>query len=138
VEKEQSMHNRIRVLLCCVTAALFLIACNLTRTPPTPTLAPTLSPTRPGAPTLFASITPLPGGGGNPGGGTVPTLVPPSNCPPPTGWVQYVVQEGDSLEGLASATGSTTQQLAGANCIADPNTLFSGQVIYLPRSPISG
>ncbi len=30
------------------------------------------------------------------------------------------------------------QEIVSANCIADPNTLYVGQTIYLPRSPISG
>ena len=132
-------NRRALLLLMPLFLLASILACNLTTTPPTPTARATPAtaiPTR-GAPTLFASITPLPGSGGATNIG-VPTLIPPNNCPPPTGWVQYVVQNGDSLAGLADATGSTMQQLATANCIADPDTLYIGQVLYLPKNPISG
>ena len=133
-------NRRALLLLIPLFLLASILACNLTTTPPTPTARATPAtaiPTR-GAPTLFASITPLPGGGASGGGGNVPTLIPPNNCPPPTGWVQYIVQNGDSLAGLADATGSTVEQLGTANCIADTNIVYVGQVLYLPRSPISG
>lgn len=112
-----------------------LLACNLTRTPPTPTAQPTIPPQATSiAPTLFASITPLPGGG------TVPTQAVPanSNCIPPTGWIQYTIEAGDSLGALAQDTGTTMQDIITANCLSDPDTLFTGQVIYLPTLPVSG
>ncbi|MFN8560399.1 MAG: LysM domain-containing protein [Anaerolineae bacterium] len=87
------------------------------------------------APTLFASITPLPGLGG---GGISPTQPPNSACPTPPNWIQYTVEAGDSIGALADATGTTIQDIVNANCLSDPDTLFTGQVIYLPRSPISG
>jgi LysM repeat protein len=111
-----------------------LLACNLTRTAPTPTAGPTSPPQATSiAPTLFASITPLPGGGG-----VVATQPPNQNCPPPTGWIQYTIEAGDSLGALAEATGSSLQDLINANCLSNPDTLFTGQLIYLPRSPVSG
>lgn len=113
--------------------ALAAAACNLSRTLPTATPAPVTPPavTSGPAPTLFASITPL-------ANGTFPTQLPPGNCTPPANWVQYTVEVGDSLGALAEATGTTLQNLITANCLTDPDTLFTGQVIYLPRSPISG
>ena len=118
--------------------ASLLLACNLTTVPPTPTARPaqaTVPPANGAAPTLFASITPLPGLGG---GGGVATQAPAGTCPVPAGWVQYTVEGGDSIGALAEATGVTIQDIVNGNCLADPDTLFSGQVIYLPRSPISG
>lgn len=117
---------------------LSLLACNLTTTPPTPTARPAQA-TQPsangGAPTLFPSITPLPGFGGvSP---TQPAGVGGS-CPTPGGWVPYTIEGGDSLGALADATGVTVQDIVNANCLSDPDTLYTGQTIYLPRSPISG
>ncbi len=134
----RSRSQRPSLLILTLIAMLFAVACNLTTTPPTPTVRPeTPTATRVGAPTLFASITPLINGGGS-SGGVVVTSAPPANCPPPSGWVQYQVEAGDSLSGLADATGTTLQTLIQANCLADPDTLFTGQTLYLPRSPVSG
>lgn len=132
--------QRTTLILLFLLALLVALACNLTTTPPTPTARPDLpTATRQGAPTLFASITPLlPGGGSGGSGGVVVTSVPPANCPPPSGWIAYQVEAGDSLSALADATGTTLQTLIQANCLADPDTLYTGQTIYLPRSPISG
>jgi LysM repeat protein len=125
-----------RALLLFLGGALFALACNLTTTPPTPTARPVQpTPTNfSGAPTLFASITPLPGLGG----GVSPTQAPSSTCPPPPNWIQYTVEAGDSITALANATSTSIQDIVNANCLSDPDTLFTGQVIYLPRSPISG
>ncbi len=133
--RPRSQHPSL--ILLALLAVLFALACNLTTTPPTPTARPEQPPTvtLPGAPTLFASITPLVGGSS---GGIIVTSVPPANCPPPTGWIQYQVEAGDSISGLADATGTTVQALVQANCLADPNTLYTGQTIYLPTTPISG
>ncbi len=126
-----------RTLLLLLGGVFFALACNLSRTPATPTAGP-IQPT-PFAtsisPTLFASITPLvPGGGNNP--------PPPPNsgtpCAMPGNWVQYTVEDGDTLSALADATSVTVQDIVNGNCLSNADTLFSGQVIYLPRSPISG
>ena len=52
--------------------------------------------------------------------------------------MQYVVEPGDSLGALAEATGVTVQDIVNGNCLTDADTLFIGQTIYLPRSPVSG
>ena|SRR5215212_4913686 len=125
-----------KTIISLILLLLPLLACNLTRTPPTPTAPPPTVPQATSiAPTLFASITPLPGGGG-----TAPTQ-PASqnpNCIPPTGWIQYTIEAGDSLGALAQDTGTTMQDIITANCLSDPDTLFTGQVIYLPTLPVSG
>jgi hypothetical protein len=132
------MRNRphIRALLVLACAALFSLACNLSRTPPTPTQSPVL-PTVPGnntiSPTLFPSITPLPGTG------PIATQLPGSTtCSIPVGWIEYVVETGDSLGALAEATQTTVTDLVNGNCLPNADTLYVGQTIYLPRSPISG
>ena len=128
---------RIRTAILAVIMLVVLLACNLTNTPPTPTLRPVTPslPTQSSPPTLFASITPLTGSGGV---FVTQTPTPLSGCVVPVGWIQYVVETGDSLGDLANATGTTIEQLVAANCLADADTLFTGQTIYLPRSPISG
>lgn len=131
------MRNRphIRALLLLACAALCSLACNLSRTPPTPTQSP-VQPTVPGnnttSPTLFPSITPLPGFG------PVATPLPGGSCNIPVGWVEYTVESGDSLGALAEATQTTVPDLVNGNCLPNADTLFVGQTIYLPRSPISG
>jgi LysM repeat protein len=68
---------------------------------------------------------------------TSPTMPPPpTNCPPPTGWLPYVVQPGDTLSRLAMLRGTTSTDISTGNCLAT-NGLISGQVIYLPPLPTS-
>jgi LysM repeat protein len=131
------MRTSPRALLMLFGGMLFALACNLSRTPPTPTTNP-VQPTQDVtsiSPTLFASITPL---GFN--GGTNATAVPVGGtpCAAPGNWVQYTVEDGDSLGALATETGVTVQEIVNANCLTDPNALYTGQVLFLPRSPISG
>lgn len=114
--------------------ALMCAACNLERRTPIPIPTAAAQPTATRIlPTAIPSITPLPGVGAPSGGG-----VPLPNCPQPSGWITYVVQTGDSLGALAANTGTTINALAQANCLDNPDSLFSGQTIYLPRVPISG
>jgi rare lipoprotein A len=46
-----------------------------------------------------------------------------------TGSGSYVVQSGDTLTGIAAELGTTTEALAAANGIEDPNVLYAGQTI---------
>ena len=54
---------------------------------------------------------------------------------PPSGWVRYTIQAGDTLSDLAVRSGDSTGTVATANCIVDTRHIVVGQVIYLPRSP---
>lgn len=109
-------------------------ACNLQRATPTPIPQTPQPPTATRIQqTRIPSVTPL----------QLPGLVQPTeggiiipDCPQPDSWIAYTVQTGDSLGALAANTGSTAAALAEANCLDDPNTLFAGQVIYLPRLPL--
>ncbi len=131
-------HLHVRAFLILLAGGLFTLACNLTTTT---SLTPTPQPTQTSqvvtsiAPTLFASITPL-----GPGGVIAPTSAAPTSgtCTPPANWVQYTIADGDSLAALAQATGTSVQNIVQANCLPDADTIYSGQVIYLPTNPVSG
>lgn len=60
-----------------------------------------------------------------------PTVTP---CGPPAGWVEYIVQQGDTLSRLAQATGTTVAEIQLANCLAD-TTIFTGNRLFLPVLP---
>jgi rare lipoprotein A len=42
----------------------------------------------------------------------------------------YIVQQGDTLSGIAAQLGTTAEYLAAANGIANPDLVYSGQTIY--------
>lgn len=46
----------------------------------------------------------------------------------------YTVQSGDTLSGIAVKTGATYKALAKLNDITDPNTIYAGEQIYIPRA----
>jgi LysM repeat protein len=59
---------------------------------------------------------------------------PPTNCLPPAGWVPYLVQPGDTLEGLAQTYEVTESDLSQANCLLS-TSLLPGAVVYVPPIP---
>ncbi len=63
-----------------------------------------------------------------------PTPPPPPPCGPPPGWVQYVVQPGDTLNSLAARTNTTVYAIAQASCLTR-NVIHAGQVVWLPYLP---
>ncbi len=116
------MNTKRFALLVCLLA-LLVSACNLTTARPTPTPQPT-TPPRP-------QETPRPD--------VTPIVVTGENgelCIIPEGWVRYVIEVGDSMGLLASQTDSSIAEITQANCLADPNDLFVGQELYLPRPPV--
>ena len=58
----------------------------------------------------------------------------PEPCGPPSWWVRYVVQQGDTLSNLAARTGTSVFAIMQANCM-DSTYLTAGRSIYLPRYP---
>lgn len=58
-----------------------------------------------------------------------------SNCVPTTYWPVYTVQAGDTLSVIATLSGTTVQQLVQANCLTNPDAIFAGQRLYVPRLP---
>src|SRR5579859_1968014 len=68
---------------------------------------------------------------------TIPSQAPapaPAAPPPPApaGGSSYAVQAGDNLSTIAARYGVDVHALAQANGIANPNLLFSGQVLTIP------
>ena len=104
------------------------IAMNITETP-TPTSFPTqiiLVTQRPGEPTYTPSPSPSPS--------LTPTVVPPTSCPPPSGWSPIVVQPGDTLDTIAETYNTTPKTIQQANCLVG-NNLIAGTIIYVPGAP---
>jgi LysM repeat protein len=98
-----------------------------TRTPsPTPTL------TRTPRPTETSGIRPTPTGIL-----TQEAVAVPGSCIKPTGWTTYVVRQGDTLLKIARAVGSSLFELQTANCLQDINNIFAGNIIFVPRTPVS-
>jgi LysM repeat protein len=62
------------------------------------------------------------------------TFAPPTNCPPPKGWVSVVVQPGDTLVGFARMFGVRSGLIAEANCLLF-ETLLPDTILYLPDFP---
>jgi LysM repeat protein len=52
--------------------------------------------------------------------------------PSPTPAGLYVVQQGDTLSGLAEDFGSTVEDLMAANGLTDPNAIQVGQTLLIP------
>ena len=81
--------------------------------------------------TLTAS--PIPEGGEL----QVPTETQPQevvSCAFPEGWFRITVQLGDTIDSLASASGTTSEMLIQANCLVI-NDLIPGMVLYAPQPP---
>jgi LysM repeat protein len=98
---------------------------------PTPTTTDTASPTP--SPTVMPRR-------------TQPSTVPPTSPPtvsvnptvcqpsPPAGWIEYRVQGGDTLSGLAAATGTTQAELRAVNCL-DGDLIVADTPLFLPYTP---
>jgi len=65
---------------------------------------------------------------------STPTFIPPSACPPPSGWVAIIIQPDDTLAGLSSLYGVEEDTITSGNCIeVGITTLQAGMVFYIPR-----
>ncbi|MFN2222697.1 MAG: LysM peptidoglycan-binding domain-containing protein [Candidatus Promineifilaceae bacterium] len=56
-------------------------------------------------------------------------------CTVRTDWPSYAVTRGDTLSRIARDAGATVDQLVQANCLDDPDRLYSGQRLRVPRIP---
>jgi LysM repeat protein len=75
----------------------------------------------------------------------LPPLEPPAPPPPPAddstlvsadGAAVHIVQDGDTLGGIAAAYGTTVEELMALNGMTDPNYLYIGQEIILPGGTV--
>ncbi|HMZ06612.1 MAG TPA: LysM peptidoglycan-binding domain-containing protein [Anaerolineales bacterium] len=64
------------------------------------------------------------------------TVIPPTFCQPPAGWIPVTVQGGDTLEGLAVRYQTTKELLKNGNCLTT-ESLVTGTILYVPPSPTS-
>lgn len=96
--------------------------------PPTPTATQSAPPS---APTETATLIP-----------SIPTStetvtaspIPPTNCPPPAGWILAPILPGDTLDTLAFRYRTTPAALMAGNCLVSPYIL-PGYGIYVPAPP---
>ncbi len=137
-------------------AVLFVVAVTvlggvfltLSDNPAEPIAEQPTTPYRP--PMLTATDTPSPAPSETPAPILTPTPAPPITTSPPTiwptatfsptpcqiasGWVAYTVQPGDTLFTVGLRYNITTDALRVGNCL-NSDTLFAGQVIYVPPLP---
>ncbi len=59
---------------------------------------------------------------------------PPSECPPPLGWIPKLVGTGESLASIAGLFGVQEQELVDANCLPGFD-VAPGTVVYVPDLP---
>ncbi len=70
---------------------------------------------------------------------TAPTGMPATNAPtspptqPPAQAIIYTVKVGDTLSRIALSFGTTYQEIALLNNLADPNLIFPGQVLIIKK-----
>ena len=62
------------------------------------------------------------------------TIPPSTTCPAPNGWTSYIIQIGDTLEGLAARYGIFPNTLKEANCLIG-NSLLPNTRISVPPTP---
>jgi LysM repeat protein len=60
------------------------------------------------------------------------TPIPTRKCGPPSGWIFYYVQPGDTLYSIATRYGTTVPQMMVANCLVSVN-IVPGQPLYVPN-----
>jgi LysM repeat protein len=114
--------KRRTLLARALPALLALAACA----PPQPT-AP-----RPTAPAII-EITPAPTQDVD----ATATVYASRLVPTPTPAGVYIIQEGDTLSGLAEEFGTTVEEMMAVNGLTDPNAIQVGQTLIIP-SLISG
>ena len=64
------------------------------------------------------------------------TVLPPTACQPPSGWIPITVQGTDTLDSLAARYRTTRDLLKSGNCLST-DSLLPGTKLYVPASPTS-
>ncbi|RMF52453.1 MAG: LysM domain-containing protein [Chloroflexota bacterium] len=107
---------------------LAALACNLgVSTAPTPTPFVIVTP-----PVIVVTATPTLRLATN----TPPFIAPTQPlCVPNTAWPIYFVRQGDTLANIAARSGTTVAALVQANCLTNPDVIFVGQALRVPRQP---
>jgi LysM repeat protein len=60
------------------------------------------------------------------------TVIPPTSCQVPAGWIPVSVQYGETLDAIAFKYNTSKDALKNGNCLFS-ETLLSGTLIYVPR-----
>lgn len=91
-----------------------------------------------GAPATQPSPIPTALSVGLPTSATVPAAATASStpCNVRSDWPIYTVTGGDTLSDIAARTGSTPGDLSLANCLSNPDSIFPGQQLRVPRQPV--
>ena len=118
--------THVRIALALFGLAVAIIACDRGQDAVIVITATFLPPTTDAVPTLPA-----------PPATTLPTSEPtyPAVVAVPTEVLNYVVQPGDTLSGIALAHQTTVETLLGLNDLNNPNVLVEGQFLVLPGRP---
>ncbi len=138
--------THLRVLAAVAGIALATVACSLSGTPPTPMPIPTATLVPPDGQIIVNQVvvTPTPQtiviqptAYLAPATAYVPLSVAlPANCQVRTDWEPYTVQAGDTLGVLAIARNVALSDLIIGNCLATPDIINVGQVVYLPGGTV--
>ena len=113
---------------------LFLLSgCGQVFTKPLPTPPPTLAPTSSSPENVQITPTiPTPTFPPSPRPATPEPTASPTPEPTP---IVHIIQQGDTLIGLARRYGVTVQSIQEANGVTDPRSLLVGQEIIIPTDP---
>ena len=88
-------------------------------------------------PTEQANVSPSPTSTPTPTPISTPTLVSTPEATPtptPTPLIEHTVLDGETISGIATRYGVTTQQIMELNPSLDPNLIFTGEVILIPTN----
>ncbi len=55
-----------------------------------------------------------------------------TGCVVPNGWVTYTIQSGDTIATIASTYNVPLDQFVAANCLANPDLVYVGQIVFVP------
>ena len=99
---------------------------------PTPTITASFAPqTETGTATETATETQTPPASAP---SSTNTLLAPTSCTPPAGWIRITVATGDTVYSLAQRYKTTADALSAVNCLSSVE-LPAGYTIYVPPVP---
>lgn len=96
---------------------------------------PVTTPVEDPAGTMPTTLVEDPGADCQPANDTTTFCQPlPAVCAVRGDWPTYVVAAGDTLSQIARRANTTVDELMTANCLADPDRLYSGQILHVPQA----